>query len=215
MLRRFDQDSAGFGIDCTGFWGTQEQTSSPGKFSQQDNGTDGGGEYNDVWEKMWKHLDKAKSAHRDDKVMYFTNMARNNTWGSPDDYARNLNGRLMVHLAQDYNDIDPNNQRFGVIVIDYLALQHALRIVSKDYSQKWFWKTTFPKSATPFVQFSDGRKFLFQEDGNFVIYDGQTPVFTPHTDNKGAFEMAWQQDGNLVIYRGPGRIPAWATATQG
>lgn len=56
--------------------------------------------------------------------------------------------------------------------------------------------------------------YVFQEDGNFVIYDGSgVAVWHTHTNGSGANKMVMQEDGNLVIYRD--NIAVWNSQTAG
>jgi hypothetical protein len=41
---------------------------------------------------------------------------------------------------------------------------------------------------------------LMQDDGNFVIYAGTTPVWATRTGGNGGSIFAFQNDGNLVVY---------------
>ncbi|TAH35874.1 hypothetical protein EYC59_01585 [Candidatus Saccharibacteria bacterium] len=54
-------------------------------------------------------------------------------------------------------------------------------------------------------------KAIFQGDGNFVVYNGNTPVFASNTRDKNATRLTFQSDGNLVIYSG--YTPLWHTYT--
>ncbi|MBE9119010.1 CHAP domain-containing protein, partial [Lusitaniella coriacea LEGE 07157] len=59
-----------------------------------------------------------------------------------------------------------------------------------------------------------GYKFVFQDDGNLVLYTPQgKPIWATGTDNTTADVFAVQTDGNVVLYdRGK---PIWATDTAG
>jgi hypothetical protein len=68
---------------------------------------------------------------------------------------------------------------------------------------------------------SNGKVALMQQDGNFVLYDGNfnsggglgTPVWASNTSgNPGAY-LGVQNDGNLVVYLGPTAL--WASNTGG
>lgn len=57
-------------------------------------------------------------------------------------------------------------------------------------------------------------KFVFQFDGNAVIYKNSNPqeaIWSTNTFNKGATKMCLQQDNNFVIYRDS--TPLWASNT--
>jgi hypothetical protein len=61
---------------------------------------------------------------------------------------------------------------------------------------------------------STGYKFIFQNDGNLVLYNPQgKPIWATGTDGTGADRFSVQADGNVVLYdRGK---PVWATVTYG
>jgi hypothetical protein len=50
-----------------------------------------------------------------------------------------------------------------------------------------------------------------QQDGNFVVYESNRPLWASHTVGKGQY-LVFQNDGNLVIYHNGG--PTWASNTQ-
>lgn len=61
---------------------------------------------------------------------------------------------------------------------------------------------------------SNNYKFIFQSDGNLVLYSPQgQPLWATGTDNTSADLLAVQADGNVVLYD-HGR-PVWATDTSG
>ena len=51
-----------------------------------------------------------------------------------------------------------------------------------------------------------------QTDGNFVLYEGATPVFATNTNGHPGAYAAIQDDGNFVIY-GPDSRPLYASNT--
>jgi len=55
---------------------------------------------------------------------------------------------------------------------------------------------------------------LFQYDGNFVVYEGTTPLWASYTNGSGASWVVLQDDGNLVIYNAQ-NAPKWASNTYG
>ena len=69
-------------------------------------------------------------------VVHFTGLGDNAWDGTPADYAFEENPRLMRHLSETENDIDPNRQRFGVIILDYVQFQHSVKILSKNWHQR-------------------------------------------------------------------------------
>jgi hypothetical protein len=61
---------------------------------------------------------------------------------------------------------------------------------------------------------TDGRFVLvFQGDGNLVLYQGGTPLWSTATHGTGADLVAMQGDGNLVVYGGG--AARWASNTAG
>jgi len=68
------------------------------------------------------------------------------------------------------------------------------------------WHTyTYGQTTTHAVQ---------QEDGNFVLYNGSTPVWNSGTTGNGGAMLEVQNDCNLVIYH-PNGTPIWNTGTWG
>lgn len=62
---------------------------------------------------------------------------------------------------------------------------------------------------------SDGRfEAVMQTDGNFVLYQGSTPLWATGTKGSGANHVALQSDGNLVVYDAANN-PKWASRTNG
>jgi hypothetical protein len=64
----------------------------------------------------------------------------------------------------------------------------------------------------------DGRfRAVMQTDGNFVVYDGNTPLWASGKDlGLGAYFAAMQLDGNFVVYTGSPQLQGaalWASAT--
>ena len=61
----------------------------------------------------------------------------------------------------------------------------------------------------------DGRfNLILGGDGNFVLYQGSTALWSANTAGKGGTEAILQGDGNLVIYTTAGS-PVWASNTAG
>jgi len=66
-----------------------------------------------------------------------------------------------------------------------------------------------------FLQSADGRyRFIYQADGNLVLYQGNAPLWASGTNGKGVGVCIMQTDGNLVIYTS-GPHPIWASGTNG
>jgi hypothetical protein len=57
-------------------------------------------------------------------------------------------------------------------------------------------------------------QFVFQTDGNLVVYYDKKPIWDSATQNMGADRIIFQGDGNLVIYDAANN-PLWASNTQG
>jgi len=55
-------------------------------------------------------------------------------------------------------------------------------------------------------------RFVYQNDGNLVLYDGNTPLWASGTDGRPVGVCSMQSDGNLVIY-GRGGQPIWSSDT--
>jgi hypothetical protein len=55
-------------------------------------------------------------------------------------------------------------------------------------------------------------RFIYQGDGNLVLYDGGTPLWASGTDGKPVGVCIMQGDGNLVIYAHGGQ-PIWSSDT--
>lgn len=53
----------------------------------------------------------------------------------------------------------------------------------------------------------------FQPDGNLVLYEGETVLWSSGTDGEDADLLSMQADGNLVIYAGA--VAVWSTETDG
>ncbi|WP_433153352.1 tyrosinase family protein [Actinomadura nitritigenes] len=62
---------------------------------------------------------------------------------------------------------------------------------------------------------TNGRyRFLYQSDGNLVLYAPWGPLWASNTAGKAVGVCLMQSDGNLVIY-GPGGLYVWDSATDG
>ena len=55
-------------------------------------------------------------------------------------------------------------------------------------------------------------RFIYQGDGNLVLYDGDTPLWASGTNGKGLGVCIMQDDGNLVIYVRDNQ-PIWSSDT--
>lgn len=61
---------------------------------------------------------------------------------------------------------------------------------------------------------SDGTWFLrMQVDGNFVLYQNGTAIWSTGTHNHPGAKVIMQTDGNLVVYDANGTTPLWASNT--
>jgi hypothetical protein len=62
---------------------------------------------------------------------------------------------------------------------------------------------------------ADGRyAFIYQLDGNLVLYQGSTALWASGTNGRGFGSCIMQSDGNLVLYIG-GPFAVWASGTNG
>jgi len=59
-----------------------------------------------------------------------------------------------------------------------------------------------------------GYTLIYQLDGNFVLYNGSTPIWATMTNGSSPGRAVMQDDGNLVVYDGNG-TPLWNTGTWG
>lgn len=66
-----------------------------------------------------------------------------------------------------------------------------------------------------YQMFSPSGEFLFafQTDGNLVLYQYGTPLWSSRTNGEAATALWMQTDGNLVLY--DGATPIWASGTNG
>ncbi|WP_432944499.1 hypothetical protein ACQPXM_03060 [Kribbella sp. CA-253562] len=72
--------------------------------------------------------------------------------------------------------------------------------------------TTAPATAQYRRSWNNKFTFIMQKDGNAVLYQGKTALWSTATNVKGS-SISLQRDGNLVIYSG--RTPVWSTGTAG
>ena len=68
-----------------------------------------------------------------------------------------------------------------------------------------------------FIRFENGANFVFQEDGNLVVYNNGKPLWAAgsnvHGGNKDNLILRFQDDGNLVQYLN--NSAKWSTKTAG
>lgn len=57
-----------------------------------------------------------------------------------------------------------------------------------------------------------GDRAILGEDGNFVVYDGDTPLWDTGTDQHPGAVLVLQDDFNLVVYASDGS-PLWGSGT--
>lgn len=79
--------------------------------------------------------------------------------------------------------------------------------------------TTTANQSFPLNKFcltSSSKRFMaiFQQDGNFVVYDNGRPIWASGTNGRGATRLTFQNDGNLVIYTARTQ-PLWSSNTWG
>ena len=66
-----------------------------------------------------------------------------------------------------------------------------------------------------YITSANGRyKFIYQNDGNLVLYDGSRPLWASSTNGQPGGVCIMQEDGNLVFYI-PVDRPIWASNTAG
>jgi hypothetical protein len=69
--------------------------------------------------------------------------------------------------------------------------------------------------GSPLFSFDGRFEFVFQSDGNLVLYDqNHAAIWASHTNGRGGVEAVMQTDGNLVIYDASHHA-LWATGTNG
>lgn len=110
-----------------------------------------------------------------------------------------------------------------------IVLQDDSNLVA--YMQNVRWKSSAYGAAAPGVTqsviippgtvmplgttYRNGNYLLaFQTDGNFVVYNGNTPIFNAEINGKGGVKAQMQYDGNFVIYNA-NNVPVWHTHTEG
>ena len=70
-------------------------------------------------------------------------------------------------------------------------------------------------AAGEFRKSADGRfKFIYQGDGNLVLYQGSTSLWSSETGGTSPGKTAMQGDGNLVVYNASSQA-VWASHTAG
>jgi lysozyme len=72
-----------------------------------------------------------------------------------------------------------------------------------------------PASLSPgqFLHSASGRvQAIMQSDGNFVVYNGHTPVWSSQTQRHPQSQLVAQSDGNVVVYD-KAHHPLWSTGT--
>lgn len=67
----------------------------------------------------------------------------------------------------------------------------------------------------PGTIYSNGNyRLAFQTDGNFVVYNGNVPIFNAEINGKGGTKAQMQYDGNFVVYDSNNKA-LWNTGTAG
>jgi hypothetical protein len=56
-------------------------------------------------------------------------------------------------------------------------------------------------------------KFIYQTDGNVVLYHGSSAIWASGTNGKASTSLKMQNDGNLVLYNGTSAV--WSSGTSG
>ena len=63
---------------------------------------------------------------------------------------------------------------------------------------------------------ANGRfRFIYQDDGNLVLYRAGAALWASLTDGRGVGVCIMQADGNLVLYTRGGGEAVWASSTDG
>jgi hypothetical protein len=218
LLRRFDSEKnfPEIGINCSSFYSSSESSGDQGKWRQQDRPSESGLSMDERWNRSWDQLEKAKSAGFSDKCVYFTTLADQSIPIGPtaQEYARNMSPKLRVRFGHDDSKIDPKQNRFGVIIVDFIRYGDVVKIVSKNWLQDVCgykdWKAGGPSIAS-WPSSRQATRIELQDDGNLVVYTREGPKWASESaraksDNK---LLSFQDDGNLVIKQGTNVI--WAT----
>lgn len=96
----------------------------------------------------------------------------------------------------------------------FLAFQTDGNLVVYNRSGQAIWAPG-PTSIPPVTNLAGrgGTKAIMQNDGNFVVYANETPLWQTQTVGRGGF-IVIQNDGNLVIYSNS-NSPVWQSYTAG
>ena len=213
LLRRFAGD---FGINFEGKFGDQDHTqTSEGKWHQQDDGKFIIGpnywdDVNELWRRVWENLNYSKGNSIDDKIMYFNDLSAWSIKG-PRKVSEEMNPRVMGQLAEIGNaNIDPKRQRFGVIILDGIIPENALRIITRNFQTRIYRHEGLNQGFGELCRFENGVKVFFQSsDGNLVVYDGSgNPLWASNTSGSGANNILVHKMRGLQLKKPGGQ---WGT----
>lgn len=135
LLRRFKDNSKSsvLGIDVRQFFGKDHSDTSQGKWDSSPQGNQSGDDYNDKWNMVQQHLQKAMNSSKDDNVVYITNSAgvylfQGVQQRMPADYAEMNNPKLVYYLK----DLK-GKQRLGVVQMDFINEEASRLIYEKNF----------------------------------------------------------------------------------
>ena len=200
------------GIDVGGLYGEEHHTNPPGKFSQQDDGKGFDMYKEEVWRRVWNHINWTSAQDFNDNVQHFNGLAMNSTHPSwtPWKYADWLNPALMRFLQDDNHHEDPKSHRYGCIIMDFINKSHCLSIVSKNWEQRVFtpdhnriWKSSDSPlfefknlhGDTVTIYFTKSAVLLVKRNGEYMWSSG------PESSNISEdHHLIFENDGNLVLW---------------
>jgi hypothetical protein len=110
---------------------------------------------------------------------------------------RRPGGVLVTAVPSDLQTVE---QTAGVTTVDAGFNYTGAPIIANPQVYATFWGRRY--------------RFIYQGDGNLVLYDGGRPIWASGTAGRMAGVCIMQGDGNLVIYT-PGGHPGWASNTAG
>ncbi|EXJ54691.1 hypothetical protein A1O7_10032 [Cladophialophora yegresii CBS 114405] len=239
LLRRFwDQGVAKAplnGVDLYPIYG-QSWKGSPGAWSQNGDGKATDLKPSDVWDTVWKQINRASESNINDNWQHFTWLSHTGTIvglspATPWFYAQDLNSHLLEYLNDDGHHEDPANHRYGCIVTDFFHWAMGAEMVSRNWASQVHNPNTWHVMAKndPFltmdsprgdkVQFSLTKRAVLKVSVNGQEIWRSGYDWSEESDNH---MLAFEADGNLCLWRndphGPadkgGRSLHWNTETR-